>query len=332
MIGRLSPVARSRQLDPTAPTGPEREPARDATTQPGREAGPGAPPPGPIPPPGAGPPPPGLGAPPPPIPPPPGIREQIGRLRAAVMGLVAAHRELAKAELGEILAEIKGIALLSGVAIGALVLAGLMFGVGIFLFLGEWLFGSIGWGVLHGPLFLIGLAVAAVLAALGYGGGRIGLNVGLAILLGIAVGVVLGLDLTHRGWSALGNSIAIGVPAELRAVAVAAATLGLLGGLAGLVAGARSGMGAAFGGFLAGAVVGGLLGAITGIPVGLQVGAAIGVTVALIAWPVLMGIGVARAGVDTEALMDRFYPRATIETTKETIEWVRKRTPLGPAS
>jgi hypothetical protein len=248
------------------------------------------------------------------------------------MGLVGAHRELAKAELGQILDEVKGIAALAGVAIAALLLAGLILGVGIFLFLGEWLFGSLGWGVLHGPLFLVGVAVAAMLAALGYSGGRIGLNFGLAVLLGIAVGAVLGLDLTHRGWSALGDSIATGVPAEFRAVAVAAATLALLGGLAGLVAGARSGMGAAFGGFLAGAVIGALLGAVTGIPVGPQVGAAIGVTVALIAWPVLMGIGVARSGVDTEALKERFYPKATIDTTKETIEWVRKRTPLGPAS
>jgi hypothetical protein len=253
-------------------------------------------------------------------------------LRTALTGLVGAHRDLAKAEIGDILDEVKGIAALAGVAIGAVLLAGLILGIGLFLFLGEWLFGSLGWGVLHGPLFLIGVAVAAVLAALGYGGGRIGLNFGLAVLIGIAVGIVLGLDLTYRGWSALGNSIAIGVPAEFRAVAVAAATVALLGGLAGLVAGARSGMGAAFGGFIAGAIVGALLGAVTGIPIGPQVGAAIGVTVALIAWPVLMGIGVARSGVDTEALKDRFYPKATIETTKETIEWVRKRTPLGPAS
>jgi hypothetical protein len=249
------------------------------------------------------------------------------------MRLVAAHVDLAKAELGDIVDEIKGVAILSGVAIGALVLAGMVLGVGIFLFLGEWLFGSIGWGVLHGPLLLLGVATAAILAALGYGGGRIGLNFGIAVLIGIAVGAVLGLDLTNRGWTALGNQVAGGVSADVRPLVVAAATLAILFGLIGLVGGARAGgIGGAIGGLLAGAIFGALLGALTAVALGTRVGAALGVTVALIAWPVLMGVGVARAGIDTDALKKRFYPQATIDTTKETIEWVRKRTPLGPAS
>ena len=39
--------------------------------------------------------------------------------------------------------------------------------VGGFLFLGEWLFGSIGWGLAHGLLFGIGLIVALALAIVG---------------------------------------------------------------------------------------------------------------------------------------------------------------------
>jgi hypothetical protein len=253
------------------------------------------------------------------------------------MRLVAAHVDLAKAEFGDILDEIKGVAVLSGLAIGAFILAGLILGVGIFLFLGEWLFGSIGWGVLHGPLFLVGVATAAILAALGYGGGRIGLNFGLAVLLGILVGVVLGLDLTNRGWSALGDSVVnatrVNVSADIRPLATAAATLALIGGLLGLIGGARAGgIGGAIAGLLVGAIFGALLGALTALALGPRVGAAIGVTFALIAWPVFMGIGVARTGIDTDALKQRFYPKTTIDTTKETIEWVRKRTPLGPAS
>jgi hypothetical protein len=292
MIGRFRPVARSRQLDPTGANPPPPDPKLA-----------------------------------------PGLREQIGRMRAAVMRLVAAHVALAKAELGDILDEVKSVAVLSGVAIGALILAGLLFGVGIFLFLGEWLFGSMGWGVLHGPLFLTGVAIAAVLAALGYGGGRIGLNLGLAALIGIVVGVGLGLDLTNRGWSTLGNSIATNVPADIRPLVVAAATLAILGGLLGLVAGARGGgIAGAIVGLLIGAIAGALIGALTAIALGPRVGAAVGVTVALIAWPVLMGMGVARRGIDTDKLKNRFYPKTTIDTTKETIEWVRKRTPLGPTS
>jgi hypothetical protein len=249
------------------------------------------------------------------------------------MRLVAAHVALAKAEFGDILDEVKGVVVLSGVAIGALILAGMILGVGIFLFLGEWLFGSLGWGVLHGPLLLAGVAIAAVLAALGYGGGRIGLNLGIAVLIGVVVGVVLGLDLTNRGWSALGNAMATNVSADIRPLVVGVAALALLGGLIGLVIGARGGgLVGAIVGLLIGAIVGALLGALTALALGPRVGAAIGVTVALIAWPVLMGIGVARTGIDTDALKKRFYPQATIDTTKETIEWVRKRTPLGPAS
>jgi hypothetical protein len=45
-----------------------------------------------------------------------------------------------------------------------------------------------------------------------------------------------------------------------------------------------------------------------------------------------MGAAVARRGVDTDALKARFIPTATIETTKETIEWVREQTPLGRKS
>jgi len=56
------------------------------------------------------------------------------------------------------------------------------------------------------------------------------------------------------------------------------------------------------------------------------------VTVGLIAWPSTMGASLARTGVDTDALKQRFWPAATIDTTKETIEWVRARTPLGPRS
>jgi hypothetical protein len=41
---------------------------------------------------------------------------------------------------------------------------------------------------------------------------------------------------------------------------------------------------------------------------------------------------VAREGIDGDALKARFWPDETITTTKETIEWVRERTPLGPRS
>ena len=46
----------------------------------------------------------------------------------------------------------------------------------------------------------------------------------------------------------------------------------------------------------------------------------------------MLGAGIARGGFDSDALKDRFWPAKTIEATKETIEWVRERTPLSPKS
>ena len=45
-----------------------------------------------------------------------------------------------------------------------------------------------------------------------------------------------------------------------------------------------------------------------------------------------MAIDLARNGVDTEAIKHRFYPTATIETGKETLEWLQKRMPPGIGS
>jgi hypothetical protein len=39
-----------------------------------------------------------------------------------------------------------------------------------------------------------------------------------------------------------------------------------------------------------------------------------------------------RTGIDTEALRKRFIPSQTIDTTKETIEWLKRRMPRGNES
>ncbi len=193
---------------------------------------------------------------------PPGLRAQIAAVIAAVRRVATAHIELAKAEAGEIMGEVGRVALLGGLAFGVLLLAGFLLPIGGLLFLGDWLLGSIGWGVLLGGLLLLDIAVLAVLVALGIGGARLGLQLGAAAVIGIVVGLTLGVVL-H---------------------------------------------------------------------VDRQVAGGLGAFVWLLAWPVAMGMGVARTGVDTDALKARFWPSTTIETTKETIEWVRQRTPLGPKS
>lgn len=129
-------IGRSPQKD-------AREPTLDEPQPPAPRADIEAPPEPELPPEPA--PPAGPGAAPPPEDP-PSLRAQVGATRDATKRLVGAHVELAKAEIGEIADEIKKVVALVGIAIGAAIIAGLLLTVGLPLFLGEWIFGSIGWG------------------------------------------------------------------------------------------------------------------------------------------------------------------------------------------
>jgi MFS family permease len=265
---------------------------------------------------------------------PPGLRTQVGATFDAGKRLLRAHVELAKTELGEIVDEVKRMVALGGAAIGILLVAALLLFIGGILFLGEWLFGSIGWGVLLGTLFLVDVALVLLLAALDVSGKRIATSFVIAAVVGIGVGLVLGLDVLHQGWQALGDAVASNVIADqaTRTPVTAVAGLAIVAGILGFLGGIRSGLGAAIGGLLVAAIVGAIIGWITATPVSAQVGAALGVLVALIAWPILSGLDVARRGIDGEALANKFKPDETINLTKETIEWVRARTPLVPKS
>ena len=80
------------------------------------------------------------------------------------MGLIKSHTELAKAELAEIVDELKRLALVIGLALGLMLFVGMLIPIGLTLFFGEWLFGSMGWGILHGTEFSLALIVAAIAA------------------------------------------------------------------------------------------------------------------------------------------------------------------------
>lgn len=264
---------------------------------------------------------------------PPGLRAQIAAVIAAARRLLSAHVELARAEAGEIMGEVGRAAMLGGLAFAMVLLAGVLLPIGALLFLGEWIFGSIGWGVLLGALLLVDVAVGAVLVGIGVPGSRLGRSLMLALLIGVAAGLVLGLDLTNRAWILAGDAVLPGLDQGVRPLAIAILSLGILGGVTGLLSGVRAGGGVSVGGgIIGGAIAGVLLGVLTAVALGPRVGAAVGVLATLIAWPAMAGLGVARAGIDTDALKARFYPGQTIETTKETIEWVRRRTPLGRKS
>jgi len=261
----------------------------------------------------------------------PGLREQIAATRAAVMGLLRAHIDLAKAELAEIKGEVARAAALGAVAFACVVLLGFLVPIGLILFIGVALFGSIGWGLLHGTLLLVGGAVAAILAALRVPG--IGRAFLLALLVGVATAIFFGPEMGTRFWTWLGESVGLPVDPDLLPLAMAVLVLALIGAVVGLIMGVRSGgAGPAFGGLIVGAVVGALLGVLSAVTVGWQVGIALGVAATLLAWTVFMAVFASRSGIDEEALKARFWPQMTIDTTRETIEWAKERSPLGPKS
>lgn len=265
---------------------------------------------------------------------PPGIRAQLGATIDAIKRLLRAHVDLAKAELGEIVDNVKRMVGLFALAIGLLVLASLLLFIGGLLFLGEWLFGSIGWGAFLGFLLLLDLALVAVLAALDVSGRRIGISFLVGAAIGVGVGLVLGFDVLHQGWRALGDAVAASAITDepTRTAVTAVVGLALVAGILGFIGGIRSGVGTGVMGFLAAGAAGAIIGWITATPVSAQVGAALGVLVALVAWPVFAGLDVMRTGIDGEEMAKKFTPDETINLTKETIEWVRARTPLVPKS
>jgi hypothetical protein len=256
---------------------------------------------------------------------PPGLFEQIGRTVASGRRVVDAHIALAKAELAAIVGEVKIVAIgLSG-ALAMLLFVAMLVPIGLTLFLGEWLFGSMGWGILHGTELAFAVALVFVLAALRVPMGSLVGRLVLAIVVGLVVGFVLGLGLAHDGWSRLGDAAFSGVDAADRPLAAAfvggAVVIGVLAAFAGI----RGGVGGFIGGLVTGAVVGALVGAFTAISFTPEVAAAIGVAVALGLWPPLCAL--ALRGFDWEGLKDRFMPTTTIDTGKETLEWLKQIRP-----
>ena len=246
------------------------------------------------------------------------------------MRLVRAHRDLAMAELEEILQEVTRVAALAGVAVAALVLLGILFPVGLALFLGEWLFGSIGWGLLHGTLFLVAVAVSALVGAFVDDRGTVGRAFVAGLLVAIVLGVLLALDLPNQAWTRIGETVELQVDPSIRPLVVG--TLVGAGGLGaiGLVMGLRGGSAGA--GLIGGLLGGAALGAFSSITFGVRAGAGTGIAAGLIVWPVAAGASLAAAGVDGEKLKARFWPSVSVQAGQETLEWLRAQVPGGPRS
>jgi hypothetical protein len=264
---------------------------------------------------------------------PPGLGASIRSTRDAGVRLVKAHIDLAKAEFSAIQGEIVRVLALAGIAVGVMLFAAILVVIGTSMFLGEWLLGSIGWGVLHGTLLFTGVAVACGLAAVGVSGARIGRAFVAGLIVAILVGIGLALALPNQAYRSVGASLLPNVEPGVRPLVVGVIVVGVIGLVVGVVGAIRArGAGFRAGSIIGAAVGGAALGAISAIETGAQVGAAIGITAGYLVWIALMAVDIAATGVDMDALKARFYPVQTIETSKETLAWLQSKMPPGNGS
>jgi hypothetical protein len=260
----------------------------------------------------------------------PGVRASLRGVRVAVTALIAAHVTLLKAELEGLVAELKVIAALAGAILVLALFVAQLLAIGGALFVGEWLFGSLGWGIVHGTLLAIALIVATAMLLVETPRRVIVTPLVLALIVGMAVTVALGANLARRGAEQLSAQLRSGPlphldPAWAPAVVGAAAGAVVLA-LVGLVLlGRLGGTGGAVAGVVVGAISGGLLGwGWTGLTFSWQGAVAIGVAVGLLTWIALMPAWMLRAEIDPTARFRRLWPRESYAAALETKDWLEK--------
>ena len=259
----------------------------------------------------------------------PGVREQLGRVRVAARALIDAHLALLRAEMAVIGDQVKQIAaFVGGIVVLALYAISLL-AIGGTLFLGEWIFGSIGWGVLHGTLLAIGIILALALLIIDAPRPLILRPLAWGAAVGVVLTIVLGLNVPRQLSEAAADLVisnGVALDPQYAPAVVAMVVFAVVFALVGLYLGARSegGLGA-FQGLVVGALFGALFGLLFGgMRYGWQGAAAIGVTAGLITWIALMGWRASRANLDPQARFERLWPRETYETALETKTWLEQ--------
>jgi hypothetical protein len=261
----------------------------------------------------------------------PGVAEAIRRVRAGGQGLLEAHLDLLRAELAVAGRE---LAIVVGMAVAILafaIVALLLVAIGGFLFVGEWLFGSMAWGILHGVLLLVACIVPL---GLDLAGGRRdawirGLIAGLlvTIVLWVVFATNVLRDAAVNTARSLETQFAIEPTFFPTLVGIIAGALVL--GLLGLIVGLRRGgaLGLLLGGAVAGAAIGAILGSVTFDTKGAL---AVALTVGLLTWIAVTVLVAVRTGFDTEARYEAMVPRETMEMAQSTRtflerQWRRQR-------
>lgn len=252
-----------------------------------------------------------------------GLFGQIGETRAAFMRLARAHLDLLRAEISAIVDQIKQMAAAAGIVLVFALLVANMLYIGGFLFVGEWLFGSMGWGLAQGVLLGLAVIVVALLVILGVRKRTYGISLLLAALLAIVLALLIGLNVTYDTANYWAGQFA--APFDNVGL-VAAIAGGVIGGLILLVL-------LLFVGGVFGAVAGLLVGAIIGVPIGWLMGGApwtwppavgFSLTVGLVLLPILC-VAIGWRQIDLEKRFRGLYPRQSIEAAQETRAWLEEQ-------
>lgn len=252
-----------------------------------------------------------------------GLFGQIGETRAAFMRLARAHLDLLRAEISAIVDQIKQMAAAAGIVLVFALLVANMLYIGGFLFVGEWLFGSMGWGLAQGVLLGLAIIVVALLVILGVRKRTYGISLLLAALLAIVLALLIGLNVTYDTANYWAGQFA--APFDNVGL-VAAIAGGVIGGLILLIL-------LLFVGGVFGAVAGLLVGAIIGVPIGWLMGGApwtwppavgFSLTVGLVLWPILC-VAIGWRQIDLEKRFGGLYPRQSIEAAQETRAWLEEQ-------
>ena len=160
-----------------------------------------------------------------------------------------------------------------------------------------------------------------------------GRSFAVALLIGVTVAIVFGLNLPNQVYTLIGDNAASSIDPAYRPLVVGAIVWAVIGVLLGIGISFRlKSAGSRFGALIGLILAGALFGAFTAITFSPQVGVALGIAAGYAAWIALMIADMARTGVDTEALKARYTPNQTIDTSKETLEWLQKRMPPGIGS
>jgi hypothetical protein len=205
--------------------------------------------------------------------------------------------------------------------------------VGTTLFLGEWIFGSIGWGVVHGALLSAFAIVVMALVLVEAPRSVLVRGVSSGVVLAVLVSVILGANLCRQGATWLVEQLQAGplpgLPSDWGPAIVGA----VVGALALGIIGLAGSLGTAFTGLVAGALLGLWL---AGMTFSWQGAVAVGVSVGFASAMAIMGWLATRADFDPSARFRRLYPQQSIEAAQQTKVWLeelwtKRRTPNSSA-